>query len=119
MSIHDLAYRQLGEAEAIRLQGTVTGRHPSGYPLDGLLMLRTAADRYGHLIRNRERVTFAAWADRIEADPVAGIDPDRGEVAAALRAMHQAAQPAPTPTTLLDRIRRLGRRVSDSDTTTR
>lgn len=118
MTVQEAAYAQLGEAQAIRLHGNVTARHPSTYPLQGLLMLHTAADRYGHLIGNRERVSFAAWADRIDTDAVAGIDADRSLVTAALRDMHRAAQPPAPPVSLLERIRRVGRAVAVADTAT-
>jgi len=117
VSVHDAAYRQLGEAQAIRLLGKVTARHPTAYPLQGLLQLQAAADRYGHLIGNRERVTFEEWAVRIEADVVAGIDPDRDQVAGALREMHRAAQPSVPCPRLLERLRRKCGRVSPPDTT--
>lgn len=105
MTALDAAYRQLGEAEAIRLHGSVTGRHPAGYPLQGLLRLQAAVERYGRLIRNRERVDFATWAERIEADAVAGIDDDRGAIVDALRAMHRAAHGESKVISLLDRLR--------------
>lgn len=120
MTIQDTAYRQLAEAQAIRIHGSITVRHPSAYPLQGLLLLRTAADRYGHLIGNRERVSFAVWADRIDADAVAGIDDDRSQVTTALRDMDRAAQPPEPPDeplSLLGRIQKLARAVATPDTT--
>lgn len=87
------AYRQLHEAEATRVHGTLTARHPAGYPLEGLILLRTAARRYCALVRNGECVSFAEWADRIAALPADVMDDDRQVTVAALRAMHAAAQP--------------------------
>lgn len=100
------AYQQLAEAQAIRLHGHVTARHPAAFPLQGLLQLRSAAARYGYLLGNRERVSFADWAQRIASDALAGIDTDRDALVAALRAMHQAAQPPPPSAGLAHALRR-------------
>lgn len=106
----------LAEAEAIRVNGKVTARHPSGAPLDGLLALRDACKRHGTLLANRRRTSFAEWAALIETDALAGIDPDQVAIAQALRDMHAAAQPASTPVSLIERLRRLGRPVAEPAT---
>lgn len=102
-AVLQVAYRQLGAGEAIRIHGGVTARHPAGASLSDLAALRDAIARHGHLVRNREQLDFRTWADRIEADPLAAIDHDRNAIVAALRALHRAAQP-PVATTLLQRL---------------
>lgn len=97
-------YRHLGEAEAWRDRRQVTVRHPAAYPLQGLVQLQHAAKRYGHLLPSRTATSFAAWADRIGADALAGIDPDRPGIVQALREMQHAAQHKPRPA-LLSRLR--------------
>jgi len=94
------AYRQLGEAEAIRIHGALTARHPARASLAALATLREAVGRYANLVRNRERISFLEWADRIEAAPLATLDEGRSAIVAALRAMHQATIPAAAPSRL-------------------
>lgn len=102
----------LAEAEAIRVHGDVTARHPAAAALDGLLALRDASKLYGHLLANRRRTSFGEWAMLIDAAD-GGVDPDQARVARALREMHAAAQPAPAPANLMERLRRIGQPVSD------
>lgn len=112
----DNIFALLAEAEAIRVNGNVTARHPSGAPLDGLLALRDACKRHGPLLANRRRTSFAEWAELIENDALVGIDADQVAIARALRDMHAAAQPAPAPVNLIERLRRLGRTVAEPAT---
>ncbi|CAD7741123.1 hypothetical protein LMG31884_47310 (plasmid) [Xanthomonas hydrangeae] len=112
----DNIFALLAEAEAIRVNGKVTARHPGGAPLDGLLALRDACKRHGPLLANRRRTSFAEWATLIDHDPLAGIDSDQASIAQALRDMQAAAQPAPAPVNLIERLRRLGRPVAEPAT---
>ena len=98
------AYRQLGEAQAIRIHGNLTARHPARTSVLTLQLLCVAIASYADLVRNRERITFAVWADRIAAAPLPTLDEQRAAVIAALRAMHQAALPPPAAVSVLQRF---------------
>lgn len=97
----------LAEGFAVNTRGRVTARHPAGYSLDGLLMLQRAAKKFASCLPANVPTSFADWADRIEACPLARIETDHQEIARALRDMHSAAQPVEPPASMVTWIRKL------------
>lgn len=99
----DSILSMLAEAEAIRVHGQVSARHPASAPLDGLLALDTACRSFGDLLPNRRRVSLGEWAELIEKYPDAGDA--QAEIVRALRTMQAVAQPARAPAILKPRAR--------------
>lgn len=85
----------LAEGQAVSENGLVTSRLPARSPFEGLLILQHAAQRYGAVVGDKP-ISFAQWAKRIDADPLAQLDPDRARLTAALRDMDRRAHRPPS-----------------------